>query len=107
VGRGATLQPAPELRRHGEDGFPPVAPERPADVEAHRARIEEGFPVGIIEEETGEVWIAVFRDPAPASHLDTANEHLLPYAGKKTVVQGLKYRADGVNVVRVGVASEY
>lgn len=79
----------------------------PELVAAHKARIEEGFPVGILEEETGEVWVAVYRNNAPASHLELANKFLAEYVGKKATVQGLKYKAKGVNVIRVSVISEY
>lgn len=73
---------------------------------AHKARIEEGFPVGVLDEE-GNVWVCVFRDNAPASHLEPANRHMAEYAGKKCAIQGLKYQAKGVNVIRVSVLSEY
>lgn len=75
-------------------------------VAAHKARIEEGFPVGILAED-GSIWICIYRDNAPASHLEPANRHLAEYAGIKCAVQGLKYEADGVNVIRVSVLSEY
>ena len=73
---------------------------------AHKARIEEGFPVGIVEED-GTVWVCVYRDNAPASHLEPANRHMAEFAGKKCAVQGLKYKSQGVNVIRVSVLSEY
>lgn len=76
-------------------------------LEAMKVRCEQGFPVGILEEETGEVWVATFRDPAPASHLETANDHLMELMGKKVAVQGMKYRAKGVNVIRMSLVSEY
>ncbi len=76
-------------------------------VAAHKARIAEGFPVGIVEEETGDVWVCVFRNNAPASHLETANKYVTEYIGKKCTVQGLKYKAKGVNVIRMSVISEY
>lgn len=79
----------------------------PELVAAHKARIEEGFPVGILEEETGEIWVAVYRNNAPASHLELANKHLAEYVGKKVTVQGLKYKAKGASVIRVSVISEY
>ncbi len=79
----------------------------PELVAAHKARIEEGFPVGILEDETGEIWVAVYRNNAPASHLELANKHLAEYVGKKVTVQGLKYKAKGVSVIRVSVISEY
>ena len=72
-----------------------------------RQRAEHGFPVGILEEETGEIWVCVYRNTAPASHLETANKVMAPFIGQKVVVQGLKYRAKGVNVIRVSVISEY
>jgi hypothetical protein len=74
---------------------------------AHKARIEEGFPAGIVEDETGEVWVCVYRNNAPASHLELANKHVVEYVGKKVTVQGLKYKAKGLNVIRVSVISEY
>lgn len=72
-----------------------------------KQRAERGFPVGILEDETGEIWVCVYRNTAPASHLETANKVMAPYIGQKVVVQGLKYRANGVNVIRVSVISEY
>lgn len=76
-------------------------------AEAHKDRIKEGFPVGILEDDTGKVWVAVYRDPAPASHLETANDFVQDYVGKKVVVQGLKYEAQGLNLIRLAVISEY
>lgn len=70
-------------------------------------RCELGFPVGILEEETGVVWVAVYRNPVPAAGLQTANLILAPLLGKKAVIQGWLYRAQGVNLIRVGVVSEY
>ena len=75
--------------------------------EGGKHRAENGFPVGILEDETGIVWVCVYRDSAPASHLETGNESLAPYIGQKVVVQGLKYTAKGANVIRVSVISEY
>ena len=76
-------------------------------MEGARHRAEKGFPVGILEEETGELWVCVYRNTAPASHLETSNKVLAPYVGMKVATQGLKYRAKGVNVIRVSVISEY
>ena len=90
-----------ELGTYGMQGYTPEL------VAAHKARIEEGFPVGILEDETGEVWIAVYRNNAPASHLELANKHVAEYVGKKVTVQGLKYKAKGANVIRLSVVSEY
>jgi len=76
-------------------------------TETYKTRSEQGFPVGIVEDETGDVWICVYRSPAPASHLETANKHLQDYMGKKVVVQGLKYQTKGLNVIRFSAISEY
>ena len=70
-------------------------------------RAEHGFPVGLIEEETGELFICVFRNPAPASSMETANKRLTPLMGKKVVLQGLVYRSDSFNLIRIGTLSEY
>lgn len=74
---------------------------------AHKARIGEGFPVGIVEEGTGDIWVCVYRNNAPASHLELANKYVADFVGKKVTVQGLKYKAKGVNVIRMSVISEY
>lgn len=76
-------------------------------AEAHKFQCEEGFPVGILDQETGELYVCVFRDNAPASHLETANEMMAPLMGKKVAASGLVYKAAGVNVLRFGVISEY
>jgi hypothetical protein len=68
---------------------------------------EKGFPVGILEDETGEIWICVWRNNAPASSLEAANEHLQGLMGTKVVAQGLKYKAKAANVMRVSLISEY
>lgn len=81
------------------------AGEEHSDAFLHRAEL--GFPVAIVEEESGEVYIAVFRTPAPASALETANNILAPLMGKKVAAQGLIYRAQGVNLIRLSVVSEY
>ncbi len=77
------------------------------NTETYKTRSEQGFPVGIVEDETGDVWICVFRSPAPASHLETGNKHLQEFMGKKVVVQGLKYQTKGLNVIRFSAISEY
>lgn len=84
------------MKGHSEEHFPGAK---------HRA--EAGFPVGILEDETGVIWVCAYRNTAPASHLETANKVMAPFIGQKVVVQGLKYRANGVNVIRVSVISEY
>ena len=73
------------------------------DSGAYRA--EHGFPIGVLAED-GQVWIAVYRLPVPAAGLQTANETLGPLMGKQVVVQGLLFRAPGINVIRVSLARE-
>ena len=84
------------MKGHGEDS-----------IEAYKNRAALGFPVGILEEETGRVYICVYRNPAPASGLQLANDVLAPYMGMKVVAQGLKYHAEGVNLLRLSIISEY
>lgn len=79
----------------------------PDNAEAGLNRASQGFPIGILEQETGKVYVCVYKNPAPASGLETGNELLSKYMGQKVVIQGLIYRAQGVNVVRVAIASEY
>lgn len=74
---------------------------------ASRRRAEQGFPVGIIEESTGDVYIALHKKTAPASPLGPANTKLAPYMGKRIVAAGLRYRNEGVNLFRISVMSEY
>ena len=70
-------------------------------------RLGQGFPVGILEEGTDRVYVAIYRQPVPAAALQTANAALTPYMGKKVVIQGLKYHAVGINLVNIGIVSEY
>jgi len=66
-----------------------------------------GMPIAIIEDETNDVWLTCYRNPAPASALESANEKLHEFVGKKVAIQGLKYRAGGINLIRLSVVSEY
>lgn len=70
-------------------------------------RAEHNFPVAIVEEDTGKVYIALYRLPVPAAGLQTANGKLAPFMGKKVAVQGFKYHAPGLNVIRISIVSEY
>ena len=70
-------------------------------------RAELGFPVGIIEAETDKLFVVVYRNPAPASSLQTANKIMAELMGQKVVVQGLIYRTKSANLVRISVVSEY
>jgi len=76
-------------------------------AEAMGARCEQGFPIGIQEDETGKVWVCVYRNSAPASGLETANAAMKEYMGKKVAAQGLKYETEGLSVLRLSVISEY
>jgi len=76
-------------------------------VEECNYRAENGFPLGVLEEETGTVYVAVFRLPVPAAGLQTANAALTPYMGQKVVVQGLKFHAPGLDMIRVSAIGEY
>ena len=76
-------------------------------AEAMAVRCEQGFPVGIVEEDSGTVWICVYRDNAPASGMEPANKAMQEFMGKKVAAQGLKYEAQGVSVLRLSVISEY
>jgi hypothetical protein len=77
------------------------------NLSAAKTRAEQGFPVGIIDEETDSLWVCVYRDPAPASHLETANKHLAPLIGQKVVSQGLMYKTKYYNLIRMSIVSEY
>lgn len=77
------------------------------NIEAYKNRAVLGFPVGIVEEETGRVYVCVYRNPAPASGLQLANDILAPYMGMKVAAQGLKYHAKGINLFRLSIISEY
>jgi hypothetical protein len=76
-------------------------------TDAMVARCEQGFPVGIVEAETGTVWVCFYRSNAPASGMETANETMQEFMGKNVAAQGLKYAAKGVNVLRLSVIGEY
>ncbi len=74
---------------------------------AGRYRSDLGFPIGILEDETGRVYIALYRLPVPAAGVQTGNTVLSPYMGKRVVAQGTKYHAEGVNVLRISLVTEY
>ena len=74
---------------------------------AGRYRSDLGFPIGILEDETGRVYVALYRLPVPAAGVQTGNTVLSPYMGKKVVAQGTKYHAGGVNVLRISLVTEY
>ncbi|MFP6582958.1 MAG: hypothetical protein VCD00_10455 [Candidatus Hydrogenedentota bacterium] len=99
--KGIVIGDAIELSTVGMKGLS-------ADViDEMKSRAGQGFPVGIIEEETGVLWICTYRSSAPASGIQPANEALAEYIGTKVVVQGLKYQNSGVNVIRFSNVSEY
>lgn len=76
-------------------------------AESGQNRASQGFPIGILEEDSGDIFICAYKNPAPASSLQPANNILSPYMGKKVVVQGLKYKTHGTNVIRIAIVSEY
>jgi hypothetical protein len=75
------------------------------NAEAGRFRAEGGFPIGILTEE-GDVYVAIYRKPAPASVLETANAVLGELMGKQVVARGRTFDAAGVKVIEVSIASE-
>ena len=75
-------------------------------AEAGQFRAENGFPVGILEDESGAVYVALYRNPAPASSLETANKILAPLMGKKVVAQGRVYKKEGIQSIEIAVVSE-
>ena len=77
------------------------------NIEAGKYRASHGFPVGILEEETGDLWIAVYRLPVPAAGMQTANGVLTPHMGTTVVAQGVKYRTKGLNLIRLSLVGEY
>lgn len=99
--KGVVIGTAIEISTYATQGM------SEADIPAMVSRCEQGFPVGILEDETGEVWVCIYRSNAPASALETGNKHLQEFMGKKVAAQGLKYKAKGVNVMRLAVISEY
>ena len=74
---------------------------------AGRYRADHGFPIAIIEEGTDDVYIAIYKDPAPASEIAMANKILKEWMGKKVTAQGRVYKVKGVNLIEVRVAFEY
>lgn len=74
---------------------------------AGASRAEQGFPVGILEEGTGAVYICAYRNPAPASGMQLANAMLAPLMGQKVVAQGLKYDRGSYKFLRMSIISEY
>jgi hypothetical protein len=75
------------------------------DAEAMGYRVEGGFPVGLLTDD-GEVYIAVYRNPAPAAGLETANKILRPLVGKQVVCQGRVFENGPVKVVEIAIVSE-
>lgn len=75
-------------------------------IEEGQYRASNGFPVAILEAETGVVYIAVYRNPAPAAVVQLANKLLTELMGKPVVVQGRVYKQKGVNLVEIAVISE-
>ena len=66
---------------------------------------EGGFPLGILTED-GKVYVAVYKNPAPASTLEAANDVLHDLLGKDVVARGTLYEAAGVSVLQISVIAE-
>lgn len=64
-----------------------------------------GFPLGILTEE-GDVYIAVYRNPAPASALETANDLLFDLMGKQVVAQGRLFEGSGLHLIEIAIVGE-
>lgn len=79
----------------------------PKFAEAGARRSDQGFPLGILEEDSGIVYLAAYKDPAPASHLQPAAKVLRDLVGTKIVAQGLIYKSKDTRVIRIGAVSEY
>ena len=76
-------------------------------IEEMQSRAAQGFPVGIIEEGSGDLWVCVYKNSAPASGLETANEKMSELLGQQVAVQGMKFKSSGVNLVRFSIIAEY
>ena len=76
-------------------------------IEEMQARSDQGFPVGIIEEGSGDLWVCVYRSSAPASGLEPGNAQMRELLGQQIVVQGMKFKSSGVNVMRFSNIAEY
>ena len=76
-------------------------------LESQKNRAKLGFPVAIIEEGSGDVYVCVYRNSAPASSMTPANDILGPLLGQKVAAQGLIYKRGSVNVIRLSIVSEY
>lgn len=76
-------------------------------VESQKNRARLGFPVAIIEEGSGDIYICVYRNSAPASAMGPANHILEPLLGQKVAAQGLIYKKGDVNLIRLSIVSEY
>lgn len=70
-------------------------------------RVGQGFPVAILEDKTGDIFVAVYKNNAPASAMVMANKILEPYVGQKVVATGQIYRAKGMNLMQIRFVSEY
>lgn len=76
-------------------------------ADSGKFHIEKGFPAGILEESSGIVYIACYKNPAPASGLETANKMLLSLVGKKVTAQGRVFKRDGLHVIELAIIGEY
>ena len=61
---------------------------------------EKGLPIGILDDESGEIYIAVVDGPV------SAVRKLVPFMGMKVNAQGPVYRKAGVNLIEIQVVAE-
>jgi hypothetical protein len=61
---------------------------------------EKGLPIGILDDESGEIYIAVVHGPG------SAVRKLVPYMGMKVNAQGPVYHKAGVNLIEIQVVAE-
>jgi hypothetical protein len=59
-----------------------------------------GLPVAILEDGTGELWVAVYKGPTSAA------SKLAPFVGAKVNAQGPAWTQGGVNLIEIQVVAE-
>lgn len=61
---------------------------------------EKGLPIGILDDESGEIYVAVVAGPG------SAVQKLVPYMGMKVNAQGPVYHKAGVTLIEIQVVAE-
>lgn len=68
---------------------------------------KKNLPVGIVEQGTGQVYIAVFRYKRPAVNWpESANAELVPLLGSKVNARGTVYEKNGAKLIEINTISE-